>query len=44
MLEYFEKTQIACGVILFKVESLIDRMTRRAPVGIKESQLMHLRN
>ena len=44
MLEYFEKLQIACGVILFKGEPLIDRMTMRAPVGIEKNQLMHYRN
>ena len=32
MLEYFEKLQIACDVILFKGEPLIDRMTKRASV------------
>ena len=41
MLEYFEKLQIACGVILFKGEPLIDKMTKRAPVGIRENQIMH---
>ena len=41
MLEYFEKLRIACGVILFKGESLIDRMIKIAPVGIGENQLMH---
>ena len=41
MLEYFEKLQIACGVILFKGEPLIDRMAKRAPVGIRENQIMH---
>ena len=41
MLEYFEKFKIACDVILFKGEPLIDRMTKRAPVEIRENQLMH---
>ena len=44
MLEYFEKLQIAfqiaCGVKLFKGEPLIDTMTERVPVGIRENQLM----
>ena len=38
MLEYIEKLRIVCGVILFKGEPLIDRMTKRAPVRIKENQ------
>ncbi len=41
MLEYFEKPQIAYGVILFKGKSLIDRITEKAPVVIREHQLMH---
>ena len=36
MLEYFEKFQIACGAILSKGEPLIDRVTERTPVGIRE--------
>ena len=41
MLEYFKKLQIACDVILFKGEPLIDKMAKRVPVGIRGNQLMH---
>ena len=41
MLEYFEKLQIANGVILLIGEPLIDRVTERSPIAIGTHKFMH---